>query len=165
MPPPSLGNSPGRGIVPQTMRSDGFGNAATIISSLASPHNCSRADMPARPIPGKQPSLGSCHAPPLAKNFQQFDREHDVTIFLAFALLDANHHSLAIDVGGLEGNGFRETQAGSVASGQNRAVFVIGTEQKNCKTSSGLRMMVSFLGILGGGMISSMFHSRRSVTL
>jgi hypothetical protein len=96
--------------MPQTMRSDGFGNAATIVSSLASPHNCSRADMLARLIPGKQPSLGSCHAPPLAKNFQQFDREHDVTIFLAFALLDADDHSLTIDVGGLEGNGFRETQ-------------------------------------------------------
>ncbi|ESX66942.1 hypothetical protein X759_27345 [Mesorhizobium sp. LSHC420B00] len=39
------------------------------------------------------------------------------------ALLDANDHSLAVDVRGLELHRFRDAQAGGIASGQNGVVF------------------------------------------
>jgi hypothetical protein len=37
-------------------------------------------------------------APPVAQKFQQLWREHRVTILAALALLDAQHHALAVDI-------------------------------------------------------------------
>ncbi len=42
--------------------------------------------------------------PPLAPQFEQSRREHDVAISLSLALLDPQRHALAIDVGYLQGH-------------------------------------------------------------
>src|SRR5712675_1521120 len=50
----------------------------------------------------KQPALRSCRPPPGAQQFEQMWRQHHVTVFTAFALLDADDHALAVDVADLE---------------------------------------------------------------
>src|SRR5215216_3897951 len=41
----------------------------------------------------KQPALRSCRLPPGAQQSEQMRRQHDVAVFTAFALLDANDHA------------------------------------------------------------------------
>ena len=50
-------------------------------------------------IAGEEPRFGFCHSPPLPQDFQQLGRKHYVAIFLPLALIDADDHTLAIDVG------------------------------------------------------------------
>jgi len=50
----------------------------------------------------EQPALRSCRLPPGAQQFEQMWRQHHVTVFTAFALLDADDHALAVDVADLE---------------------------------------------------------------
>src|SRR5256884_704647 len=45
-------------------------------------------------------------------------REHDVAVLAALALLDPDHHPLAVDVGNLQQNDFRHAQAGGIDGGQ-----------------------------------------------
>ena len=70
--------------------------------------------------------LGPLLSPPVAEDFQQLRGEHDVTIFLPFAQLHANHHSSAINVWELQSDGLRDSQAGGIATGQDGAVFALG---------------------------------------
>src|SRR5216683_5721550 len=50
-------------------------------------------------LPGEQPFPRS-HFPPIgAQQFQQLGGELDVAVLMTFALLDADHHALAVDVG------------------------------------------------------------------
>jgi len=62
----------------------------------------------------KEPVPGLTHSPPSAQDLQQCGREHDLTIFLPFALIDTNDHALAIDVGRLQSHHFGDAQTGSV---------------------------------------------------
>jgi hypothetical protein len=50
----------------------------------------------------EQPTLWPRRLPPSAQQVEQVWGEHDVTILAAFALLDADDHALAVDVGDLE---------------------------------------------------------------
>ena len=70
--------------------------------------------------------MGSFHAPPLTKDFQQFWGERDIAIFQSLTLLHADDHAAAINVGGLESHGFGEAQAGGIAGGQDGAMFTLG---------------------------------------
>jgi hypothetical protein len=71
----------------------------------------------------KQPSLRPSQPPICAQNPQQLRREHDVAILAALALLDPDHHSLAVDVGDLEKNDFQHAQSGGINRGQRGAAF------------------------------------------
>jgi hypothetical protein len=86
--------------VPQRMGCDRFGNAATSLRLLARLFYGVLADVAAGKIAREKPWLGFFHSPPVAQDFQQLGREHDVAILLPLALFDANGHPLAIDVGG-----------------------------------------------------------------
>ena len=59
----------------------------------------------------------------MAKDFQQLGGEHDVPVFLSLALLDANDHALAVDVGGLQADDLGDAQSRGVAGRQNRPMF------------------------------------------
>jgi hypothetical protein len=50
-------------------------------------------------------------------------RQHHVAVFAAFALLDANHHALAVDVADLERDHLGGAQACAISHAQRRLVF------------------------------------------
>ena len=72
---------------------------------------------------GKQPVLGPGQAPVGAQDAQQLRREHDVAVLAALALLDADHHAAAVDVGDLEADRLRGAQARRIGRGQRGAVL------------------------------------------
>src|SRR5260370_42180175 len=85
--------------VTHRMRRDRFGNAATSLRLLAHQFHRLPLDMAARNIAREEPWLGLRRPPPVAKDFQQLGREHDVPVLLSLALLQANDHALTVDVG------------------------------------------------------------------
>src|SRR5579864_7887965 len=105
------------------MRRDGFGNLANTVSFLAFVLYRGSTDVFAPPITRKEPVLRSFRSPPGTQDLQKLRREHYVTVFLPLALLDPQDHAFAVDGGGRNRDGFRDAQAGSVASGQNGAVL------------------------------------------
>jgi hypothetical protein len=56
---------------------------------------------------------------------QQFGRQHDIAIFMAFALVNPNDHALAIDRSWLEADSFGDPQTSRVTDGQKDAVLKI----------------------------------------
>src|SRR5207248_8109558 len=52
--------------------------------------------------------------------------QHDVTVLAAFALLDADDHPLAVDVGDLERDHLSGAQAGAIGYAQRRLVLEPG---------------------------------------
>jgi hypothetical protein len=77
---------------------------------------------------GKQPTLRPGEPPVAAQNPQQLRREHDVTVLAALALLDPDHHPLAVDVRDLQQNYLRHAQSGGIDRRQRGAAF----EAWNC---------------------------------
>src|ERR1041385_7094607 len=112
--------------VPHGMRRDGLRNATTSSRLLTGQLYGFPVDVTARNIAGKQPRLGLHGSPPIPQSFQQLGGEHDVAIFLALALIHPDDHALAIDIDGLQANGFGDTQASRVASGQDGAMLGAG---------------------------------------
>src|SRR6266568_5523312 len=112
--------------VPHGMGRDGLGNATTSPRLLTGQFYGFPVDVTARNIAGKQPRLGLHGSPPVPQGFQQLGGEHDIAVFLALALLHANDHALAIDIDGPQANGFGDTQASRVASGQDGAMLGTG---------------------------------------
>jgi hypothetical protein len=82
-------------------------------------------DRLARAVTGKQPLSGTGALPIVPENGQQFGRQHDIAIFVPLSLVNPNDHALAIDRGGLEADGFGDSQTGRVTDGQKDAVFKI----------------------------------------
>src|SRR5882672_8977540 len=74
----------------------------------------------------EQPTLRPRRLPPGPQQVEQARREHDVTVLAAFALLDANDHLLAVDVGDLERDDLGGAQAGAVGHAQRRLVLEPG---------------------------------------
>ena len=71
----------------------------------------------------KQPALRLPHAPPVAQQFEQLWRQHHVAILAALALLDADHHALAVDVRGLERHHLGRAQASAISHAERRLVL------------------------------------------
>ena len=73
---------------------------------------------------GKHPCPDGSHgAPILRQHLQQPGRQHDVAVLLSLALLDAQHHALAIDSLRLQAGRLRNTQAGGIACRQIKLGF------------------------------------------
>src|SRR6202035_3497385 len=73
--------------------------------------------------PGKQPALRACGLVPGSQQFEQMRRKHYVTVFVALALLDPDHHALAVDVGYLQRDHLGHAQSGPIGDTQCRLVF------------------------------------------
>jgi len=85
------------------------------------------ADMAAGNQAREEPLARGPGAPPVvAQDLQQPWREHDVAVLAALALLDADDHALAVDVGRAQADGFGDAQAGGVAAGQDGVVSGAG---------------------------------------
>src|SRR6266446_2077202 len=107
MPPPSLGNSPGRGIVTEHMRIHLLLNTGTAGSELAGMTRGLGLNGPIATVPaiaGKQPDAGFFlqTSPVRAEFVEQNGTKHHITVLATLAALDVNHHSSAIDVADLE---------------------------------------------------------------
>ncbi len=67
-------------------------------------------------VAGEQPLLRLAPetAPVDAQLFEQLRAEHDVAVLAALALMDVNHHPLAVDVADLEAGRFCAACAGGI---------------------------------------------------
>src|SRR5438128_1712128 len=108
--------------VPQTMGRDRLGNAANAMRLPTGILDGAPRDGFAQNISWEQPMLWLFGPPPDAQNVQQPRRQHDVTIFLPLSLLDADDHSLTINVARLQLDRLRDSQSRRVAGCQDRAV-------------------------------------------
>jgi hypothetical protein len=114
-------------------------------------------DMPTGDIAGEEPRFGFCHPPPLPQDFQQLGRKHYVPVFLPLALLDADDHTLAIDVGRCQLDDLRDSQPGGVAGREDRAVLGAGHAAEKAPDLFRAENDGQFLGLLGGG--NDVFHA------
>ena len=74
----------------------------------------------------EQPALRPRRPPPGAQQLEQLRRQHDVAVLAALALLDADHHALAVDVGDLERDDLGDAQARAIGDAQRRLVLEPG---------------------------------------
>jgi hypothetical protein len=114
----------------------------------------------------KQPvPLWPYSSPIGAQRFQQSGRQHDVAVLLTLALFNANHHSVTVDISGLQLNRFRDAQSCGVARGQDGSMLDTAHTPRKCKTSSGLNTTGSVCGFLAVGITSSKVQSFLRETL
>jgi hypothetical protein len=87
--------------------------------------NGERRNRLADAITGKQPFSGMGALPIVPKHRQQFGRQHDIAVFMAFALINPDDHALAINRSGLKANGFGYPQAGRITHRQDHSVLQV----------------------------------------
>src|SRR6202043_971106 len=132
------------------MRCDRLGNMATLMRLLARLLYGEPGDVAVDSITREEPPFGLVHSPPVAQDFEELWGEHDIAIFLSFALLDSDEHSLTIDIGDLQADRLRDAQSGGVAGRQDRAMLdAPHTSQKlqNFFLSQDDRQLLRFLGV------------------
>ena len=90
-----------------------------------------RRDRLAGPATGKQPLPGMGALPIVPEHIEELWWQHDIAVFPALALFNPNDHAFAVDRGGFETNGFRNSQAGCVTDRQNRTLLEVihGTQE------------------------------------
>ena len=66
---------------------------------------------------------GAGSAPVAAQYVEQAWGKHGVTVFVPFALLDADEAAFGIDIGNLEGDGFADAQSSAVTGHEGGAVL------------------------------------------
>src|SRR5260370_29738031 len=74
-------------------------------------------------LPRKQPPLWPARLAPSPQQLEQMRRQHDVAVFVALALLDPDHHALAVDVGYLQCHYLGYAQSRPVGHTQSRLVL------------------------------------------
>ena len=113
----------------ERMRGDPFAEAAAGPGIAAGSLHGAGGEMEVRTPGGKEPGTGGAvDAKVGTENFQEAGGEHGVTVFASLAVIDADEHALAIDAGELEGDGFGDAEAGSVAGEEDGAVFAAGAK-------------------------------------
>src|SRR5215467_4764360 len=105
------------------MRCNEFGECRQMMCLLARILNRGPGDRLPRNTSGEQPFLWTRRLPVAAQYIQQLGRQHHVSVFTAFAQLNANYHSSAVDSVGSQLNSLRDAQAGGVAGRQDDAMF------------------------------------------
>ena len=106
-------------------------------------------DVAAGNIARKKPGRGLRHPPPVAQDFQQLRRKHDVPVFLPLALLHPNDHALTVDVGGLQADDLGDAQPRGVASCKNRPMFAAAHATQKVKDLFRAQNYRQFLRLLG----------------
>ena len=117
--------------VPERMGCDRFWNTRPATRLLAFASDGATTDRMVGLIAWKEPACGSAQAPPVTQHVEQLGRQHHVTIFEALPLLDADHHSVAVDIGRSQVERFRDTQAGGIVTGRSRGFFGAGIRSSN----------------------------------
>jgi hypothetical protein len=109
--------------VPQGVQGDALVDPRHLGGSVTGAIELARGHRLCRIAAREQPTLRPRHLPPGPQQVEQARREHDVTVLAAFALLDADDHALAVNVGDLERDDFGGAQAGAVGHAQRRLVL------------------------------------------
>jgi hypothetical protein len=109
--------------VPQGVQRDALVDVRHLGGGVAGAVELARGHRLGRIAAGEQPTSGPRGLPPGPQQVEQARREHDVTVLAAFALLDADDHALAVDIGDLERDHFGGAQAGAVGHAQRRLVL------------------------------------------
>src|SRR5437762_5602365 len=98
--------------VAQRMGWDGFRNLRNQTGLPALQLNRQLTDVLARKLAREEPIFRLLDEPPCTQDLEESLREHNVAIFLPFALLDPDDHTFAVDRGRGEGDGLGDTQPG-----------------------------------------------------
>jgi hypothetical protein len=146
--------------VPQSMYGDALAEARCGTCRAAGGMQHNGVDRMAGITPGKQPVRRPRQAPIGAQDAEKLRRQHDVAITTALALLDADDHAAAVDVGDPEARRFGSAQSGRIRRGQRGPTFRLGTASRNCTTSSAPSTTGNFCGARAYGI-----RSGRSVCL
>jgi hypothetical protein len=144
--------------VPQRVHGDPLVELCRGAGGTAGHMQTFRVQRTRRVTAGEQP-MGWPRQPPVApQDAEQLRRQHDIAVFAALALLDAEHHPAAVDVGELEAGHLRRTQSGGPrvrprpARGQAPAVvsaircFRLATASRKRTTSPALSTTGSLRG-------------------
>ena len=126
--PASLGGGqidPGREAVPQGVRRHALGDPRRLRCGVDGAHQLAGRHRVDRVLAGKQPGLRPRRVLPLAQQFDQLRRQHDIAISLPLALLDPKRHALAVDVGHLQRHDLGHPQARAVGDAE-RGLFRLG---------------------------------------
>ena len=75
---------------------------------------------------GKQPALRPLLLPIGAQQVEKSGRQHHVSVLMAFALLDPDHHARAVDIGNSERDHFGGAQTGRISHAQRGPVLEAG---------------------------------------
>ena len=145
------------------------------VTGLPMPH---RARLPAGVIDGEREigwpgdrrgtatAPGWVTLPIVPEHIEQLGRQHDIAVFPAFALLNPDDHALAVDRGGLEADGFGNSQTGRVTDGQNHAVLqVVHGAQETRRLRPGSARRAASCACRPVGMSSSTIQGRLRVTV
>jgi len=92
--------------VPQRVRRHVLLDASGLCGGMAGAIELARRHRIDWVLARKQPALGPRYPPPGAQQFEQARRKHHVAVLVAFALLHADDHPLAVDIADLEGDDF-----------------------------------------------------------
>ena len=112
--------------VPQRVRRHALGDLRHIGCRMAGPVELACRHRLQRIAAWEQPSLWPRNAPPVAQQFEQHGGEHRVTIPAALALLDPQHHALAVDVGHLQRGNLGYAQARTIGGAERGLVLDAG---------------------------------------
>ena len=85
-----------------------------------------RLDRAGRVAPRKQPLLWTRQPPVGAQDRQELRRQHHVALLAALAVLDADHHPAAVDIGDPEAGDLRDPQPGGIGCRQRGAGLQAG---------------------------------------
>jgi hypothetical protein len=121
--------------VAQRMRTKGFGEASSSgsrMNGIARPIACQGS---AGDLAWKQPGYWSDAAPIVPQEFEQFRRQHHVSVLGSLAELNPNRHALAVNVADAQVNGFTDAHAGSIQGSDQHMMR---------KTGSGLQQRQHF---------------------
>src|ERR1700720_2246168 len=100
--------------VPQSVQRDALADLRHLSGGVTGAIELARGHRLGRIAARKQPALRPHRLPPDPQQIEQARREHDVTVLAALALLDADDHALAVDVGDLERDHLGGAQTGAV---------------------------------------------------
>jgi Glutathione S-transferase, C-terminal domain len=113
-----------------------MGRRMTSAVELARSHRIDRV------LSWKEPRLRPADAPPIAQDIEQHRRKHSMPVLAALALLHAQYHAGAIDIGDLQRQHLGGSEPRPVGNAQRR--FILGTRSRIEKAGN------LFLGEHGG---------------
>jgi hypothetical protein len=111
------------GCDPGGMRRNALGDARQLLGGGDGAADLMRGDRVDRVLAGKEPDLRPRRLPPFAQELEQLRRQHHVAVPLSLALLDPEHHALAVDVRHLQVRDLGHPEARAVGDAERGLVL------------------------------------------
>ena len=109
--------------VAQRMDSDRLAELRSRPRGTAGGLQYARIERPAVILARKQPMRRPCFPPIGAQHREELRRQHDVAVAAALALVDADQHAAAVDVGEFQAHHFRHAEPGGIGGHQRSAML------------------------------------------